>query len=107
MTVAPSAGPPGSSFAFSGSGFAPSAAVAFSMDGQALGQAQADQAGAFKVTLNTNASIPPATYTVVARQGARQASAQFAISGGGGPAPGGSGIYVTLAWTDPPAQANA
>jgi hypothetical protein len=108
MAVAPAAGPPGSSFTFSGSGFAPGATVDFSLDGQSLGQAAADTAGAFKVTLNTNPNIPPATYALTAMQGGRRASAQFTISGGGGgPAPSGNGIYVTLAWTDPPAQANA
>ena len=91
-----------------GLGFAPSATVDFGLDGQSLGQATADNAGAFKVTLNTNLNIPPATYTLVARQGTRQASALFKIIGGGGsPALGGNGIYVTLAWTDPQAQANA
>jgi hypothetical protein len=108
MRVAPAAGSAGTSFTFSGSGFAPSAAVDFSLDGQALGQATTDPAGAFEVTLNTNPNIPPATYTLAARQGTQQASAQFEITGvGGSPAPGGNGIYVTLAWTDPPAQANA
>jgi Subtilase family len=108
LTVAPAAGPPGSSFTFSGSGFAPSATVDFSLDGQALGRATADNAGGFRVTLNTNPNIPPATYTLAATQGDKRASAQFEITGGGGgPTPSGNGIYVTLAWTDPPAQANA
>jgi hypothetical protein len=107
MTVTPGAGPPGSSFRFSGSGFAPSATVDFSLDGQSLGQAAADTGGGFEVTLNTNPNIPPAIYTLAATQGSRRASAQFEIIGGGSPAPGGNGIYVTLAWTDPPAQASA
>jgi hypothetical protein len=108
MTVTPAKGPPGSSFTFKGSGFVPGATVEFSLDGQSLGQAAADTAGAFNITLNTNPNIPPATYIVIAKQDSRQASAQFEITGGGGgPAPGGNGIYVTLAWTDPPAQANA
>jgi hypothetical protein len=107
MTVTPEAGPAGSSFAFSGSNFAAGASVAFALDGQPLGQEVAEADGTFNVTLSTTASIPPGTYTLAASQGSSQASAQFQITGGASPGPSGSGIYVTLAWTDPPAQANA
>jgi hypothetical protein len=107
LTVTPQAGPAGSSFAFSGSNFAANASVAFALDGQPIGQEAADADGAFNVTLSTTDAIPPGTYTLVAAQGNAQASAQFQITGGGSSGPSGSGIYVTLAWTDPPAQANA
>ncbi|NJM07438.1 hypothetical protein HC891_16530, partial [Candidatus Gracilibacteria bacterium] len=43
--------------------------------------------------------------------GARRASASFEISGGGGGGggtpPSGNGLYITLVWTDPPAQPTA
>jgi hypothetical protein len=107
MTVDPATGRPGSSFRFSGSGFAPQAQVDFSLDGQAIGQATTDGSGGFVVTLNTNPDIPPATYTLLATQGGARAAAQFEITGGGGPAPSGTGLFVTLVWTDPPAQVNA
>jgi hypothetical protein len=107
MTVTPESGPAGSSFTFSGSNFAANTNVAFALDGQQLGQQVAEADGTFNVTLSTAATIPPGTYTLVAAQGGRQASAQFQITGGGSPGPSGTGIYVTLAWTDPPAQANA
>jgi hypothetical protein len=106
MTVEPEAGPPGTTFTFTGSGFQVGVPVSFSLDGNAIGQVTPEGFGGFVVTLNTQADIPPATYTLVATQGNAQASAQFQIIGGGGdPSPGG--LDITLVWTDPPAQANA
>jgi hypothetical protein len=108
MIVTPEAGPAGSSFTFSGSNFAAGASIAFALDGQSLGQEAANADGTFNVTLSTTGSIAPGRYTLAATQGSKQATAQFQItSSGGSPGPSGSGIYVTLAWTDPPAQTNA
>jgi hypothetical protein len=107
MTVDPATGGPGTAFRFNGSGFAPNAAVDFSLDGQALGQTDTDGGGSFAVTLSTDSDIAPGSYTFIATQGSARASAQFQITGGGGgggETPSGAGLYVTLAWTDPPAQ---
>ncbi|PDV97705.1 S8 family serine peptidase [Candidatus Chloroploca asiatica] len=113
MTVAPQTGAPGSGFVFQGRGFAPSQAIQFDLDGEAIGELAAGPDGTFEVALTTNPNIPPGTYTLRATQGQRQASAQFQITGSGGggggtePPPSGNGLYVTLVWTDPPAQASA
>jgi hypothetical protein len=107
ISVAPDSGAAGSSFTFTGGNFTPNTNIAFALDGQALGQQVAGADGSFSVTLTTAATIAPGTYTLTAAQAGKQASAQFQITGGASPGPSGSGIYVTLAWTDPPAQANA
>ena len=106
MTVTPKSGPAGSSFTFHGSNFASKPGVTFALDNQPIGQATVNADGTFAVTLNTATTIPPGTYTLVAAQGSRRASARFQITGGSS-GPSGNGIYATLAWTDPPAQANA
>lgn len=110
LTVSPSSGVAGSSFTFSGSNFSQNTAVQFSLDGQDLGQTTTDGSGGFVVNLNTQSTIPPGDYTLVASEGANTASASFTITGddgGGGDPPSGNGLYITLVWTDPPAQANA
>ena len=107
MSVSPTSGPPGSVFIFNGENFTPNEAVTFSLDGQSLGQLAADGSGRFQVQLTTQNNIAPGLYTLLATQGNKQASAQFQITGGGIPPQTGNGLYVTLIWTDPPAQANA
>lgn len=108
MTVAPTAGPPGTTFAFTGQNFTANTTVDFSLDGQAVGQMTANGSGGFVLNLNTNETIAPGTYVLQATQPNKQASAQFLITdGAGGGEPSGSGLYVTLVWTDPPAQASA
>jgi hypothetical protein len=111
MTVSPASGPAGTAFSFSGSGFAGGESVSFALDGQAVGAATPDGAGRFTVTLSTSPQIAPGSYTLEAAQGARRASASFAITGGqdpgGGTPPSGSGIHLTLVWTDPPGQPGA
>ena len=112
MSVTPESASPGSSFTFTGQNFSASQAVSFTLDGQSLGEATTDASGGFEVTLNTTTDIPPGVYTLEAVQGNARASAQFEITGGGGGGggggqPSGNGLYVTLAWTDPPAQVGA
>src|SRR5690606_23739834 len=67
--------------------------------------------GSFTITLSTSPQIAPGSYTLAATQGERRASASFTIIGGQGPGggtpPSGSGIHVTLVWTDPPGQPGA
>ncbi|MEM8532696.1 MAG: S8 family serine peptidase [Chloroflexota bacterium] len=111
MSVTPESGPPGTGFTFTGQNFTASQGVSFTLDGQSIGEATTDASGGFEVTLNTTTDIPPGSYTLEAVQGSVRASAQFAITdgggGGGGGQPSGNGLYVTLAWTDPPAQVGA
>jgi hypothetical protein len=106
MTVTPASGAPGANFTFHGTNFAANPSITFELDNQPLGEATAEANGTFDVTLKTSATIAPGTYTLVAKQANRSASARFQISGGGA-GPSGNGIYATLVWTDPPAQANA
>lgn len=108
MSVTPESGPQGSGFTFIGQNFTPSQSVHFTLDGQSVGEAATDVSGGFEVTLNTASDIPPGSYTLEAVQGSARASAQFEITGGGGGGqPSGNGLYVTLVWTDPPAQVGA
>lgn len=107
MSVTPAEGPPGTAFTFTGSGFAPSSAVRFTLEGSPTGETTTDAAGGFQVRLTTNPTIAPGTYTLEAAQGANRARASFQITGGGGSPPAGSGLSVTLAWTDPPGQPGA
>jgi len=107
LTVSPTSGPPGTSFQFTGQRFAPNASVSFSIDGQAAGQTQTDAAGAFVVTLNTTSETRPGAYTFTAAQGAQRATVEYRVTEGGGSPQSGSGLFVTLAWTDPPAQVGA
>ncbi len=110
LVVEPEAGAPGSAFVFTGSNFTPDTPVRFILDGQAVGELPTDGSGGFVATLTTRSTILPGTYTLLAQQNALQASAQFRIIGadsGQQPQPGGGGIYVTLVWVDPPANAAA
>ncbi len=122
LLVEPEAGTPGSAFVFTGSNFMPNTSVRFTLDGQAVGELPTDGSGGFVATLTTRSTILPGTYTLLAQQDALQASAQLAqqntlqasaqfriIGNGSGqqPQPGGGGIYVTLVWVDPPANAAA
>ena len=109
MSVTPTAGPPGTAFSFTGQGFTSGGAVNFSLDGQPVGQISADGSGNFKVQLTTQSTTAPGTYTLLAAQGNKQASAQFQIIGDNDndTPQTGNGLYVTLVWTDPPAQANS
>jgi subtilisin family serine protease len=108
MSVSPSSGVPGTAFNFSGSGFTASQPVEFLLDDQSLGTVDADEAGMFVVTLNTADTIPPGTYTLEAAQDGKRARATFQITGDGGGTPSsGNGLYITLVWTDPPAQPSA
>ncbi|MEM7031675.1 MAG: S8 family serine peptidase [Chloroflexota bacterium] len=112
MTVSPPSGVAGTNFEFTGTDFTPDALVTFVLDGQELGQAEADGSGGFVVTLSTETSAPAGTYILVAQEGVNAASAEFEITdsgdgGGDGETPSGSGLYITLVWTDPPAQTTA
>jgi subtilisin family serine protease len=109
LVVTPTVGPPGSTFTFTGQNFTPSQPVTITLDGQAAGQIQADGEGGVQLTLETAPTITPGTYALVLQQGSKQASAQFQITGdgGGGGTQSGGGIYLTLVWTDPPAQSFA
>jgi hypothetical protein len=104
MQVDPADGPPGTTFQFTGAGFAANQQVQFTLDGQSLGNTTTNGSGEFVVNLSTNPTIATGSYTLLASQGTRQASAQFSITDGGGTTPSGNGLYVTLVWTDPPAQ---
>lgn len=106
MSVTPLTGAPGTQFIFSGSGFVPDTAVSFSLAGSPIGEVNADSAGGFSVTLDTNPAITPGSYTLEATQGIRQASATFQITADNVPTTG-NGLAVTLVWTDPPGSPGA
>lgn len=107
LVVAPGSGAPGSTFVFNATGFTPNAQASVMLDGQTLGQVNMNSSGGAELTLQTKDTIPPARYTLSVVQGAKQASAQYEITGGTGDPISGNGLYVTLVWTDPPAQASA
>lgn len=109
LVVTPTVGPPGTTFAFAGQNFTPSQPVTIVLDGQTAGQTAADGNGKVQLTLETAPTIEPGTHTLLLQQGSKQASAQFQITGdgGGGGTQSGGGIYLTLVWTDPPAQSFA
>ncbi len=107
LVISPTAGTAGTTFTLIGSNWTPAQNVSFTLDGQTLGMSSADASGRFNVKMTTLGNMAPGSYTVEAIQGAKRASAQFQISSAPGPAPSGKGIYVTLVWSDPPAQANA
>jgi hypothetical protein len=107
LTVTPAVGPPGTTFTFAASDFTPNAPAAVSLDGQALGQVNIDATGKVTLTLATTGATAPAQYTLAVAQGAKSASARYEVTAGGGTPLTGQGLYVTLAWTDPPAQAAA
>ena len=107
LTVAPASGVPGTTFTFVASSFTPNTPADVALDGQALGQVNIDAAGSVTLTLSTTGSTAPARYTLAVTQGARSASAQYEVTAGSGAPLTGAGLYVTLAWTDPPAQSAA
>ena len=107
LTVAPASGPPGTTFTFVATNFTPGTPANVSLDGQALGEVNIDAAGTVTLTLSTTGSTAPARYTLAVVQGANSASAQYEVTAGSGTPLTGQGLYVTLAWTDPPAQSAA
>lgn len=108
LAVTPTVGPPGATFVFTGTNFSPGGTVTTILDGQTAGPIVADAVGNVEFTLETAATIAPGTHTLVLEQGNKRASAQFQITGeGGGGIQSGGGIYLTLVWTDPPAQSFA
>ena len=110
MTVTPETGPQGTEFQFVASNFISGTVATVQLDGQAIGEATPNAAGEIAMTLRTTTDTAPGTYTLAVQQGNKQASAQFAVTqasgggGGGGTEQTGSGLYLTLVWTDPPAQ---
>ena len=116
VTVSPAAAPAGSTFAFDAQNFAPSQTVDVALDGEVLGQLETDASGAVGIELTTGAGAPPGVYTLTVAQGGVSASARFEVTAGDGGGAGGDeagepasgrGLYVTLVWTDPPAQVTA
>jgi hypothetical protein len=100
-------GVPGATFVFTAENFTPSQSVAATLDGQPAAQITADATGQVQLTLETAPTIAPGTHTLLLQQGNKHASAQFQITGDGGGIQSGGGIYLTLVWTDPPAQSFA
>ena len=107
LVVAPAAGPPGTTFTFDAANFTASAAATVELDGQAIGQINIDAAGNAKLTLNTKSETAPGTYTIAVRQAEKRATAQYEVTSGGTAPQTGTGLYITLVWTDPPAQTAA
>lgn len=107
LTVTPASGPPGTTFTFAGRNFTASTPATVTLDGQALGEVTIDAAGNVTFTLTTSNQTAPAQYTLAVVQGARQASARYEVTSGGGAPVSGQGLYVTLTWSDPPAQSAA
>ncbi len=110
LVVAPSSGQPGATFVFTGTNFTASQGVVINLDGQPAGNTTADATGTVKLTLETSADVAKGFHTLLLQQGSKQASAQFEITGdggGGGGTQSGSGLFITLVWTDPPAQSFA
>ncbi|MBK8798846.1 MAG: S8 family serine peptidase [Anaerolineales bacterium] len=107
LTVTPASGPPSTTFTFVASNFTASSPATVSLDGQALGQVNIDAAGMVTLTLETRSDTAPAKYTLTVAQGAKNAAAQYEVTAGGGAPVSGAGLYVTLAWSDPPAQTAA
>jgi hypothetical protein len=107
LTVTPAAGPPGATFVFTGSNFTANTPAVVTLDGQAMGQVNIDAAGKVTLTLATLSDTAPANYTLALTQGSRVATAAYEVTPGGSTLLSGQGLYVTLVWTDPPAQAAA
>jgi hypothetical protein len=108
LTVSPTRGAPGTRFTFEGSGFKAYARVALSIDATPVGQTMADGSGRFEVALVSASDAAPGDYVMKAADGSKQATARFTITGGGTTTPQtGNGLYLTLVWTDPPAQAGS
>lgn len=108
LTVTPTSGPPGTTFTFEATNFTASTPANVTLDGKVIGQINISANGGAQLTLETKADATPGQYTLGVVQGEKQATAQYEVtSGGGGNPQTGSGLYVTLVWTDPPAQASA
>jgi hypothetical protein len=108
LTVTPTSGPPGTTFTFEATNFIASTPANVTLDGKVIGQITTNATGGAQLTLETKADATPGQYTLGVVQGEKQATAQYEVtSGGGGNPQTGSGLYVTLVWTDPPAQASA
>ncbi len=107
LSVDPASGPAGTKFTFTALNFTPVISAQVLLDGQVVGQITPEADGSIVLEVETQADTTPATYTLIIRQEDKEASASFAVTGGGGGGGGGqsgSGLYVTLVWTDPPAQ---
>jgi len=108
LTVAPTSGPPGTTFTFAAANFTANASADVTLDGKGIGQITINAAGSAQLTLETKPDATPGQYTLGVVQGDKQATAQYEVTGGGGGNPQtGAGLYITLVWTDPPAQASA
>lgn len=107
LTVTPTAGPPGTTFTFDAANFTPSTPADVLLDGKVVGQITIDATGSAKLTLETKADTVPGQYTLAVSQDQKQATAQYEVTSGGTNPQTGSGLYVTLVWSDPPAQAAA
>ncbi len=108
LTVTPTSGPPGTTFTFEAANFTASTPANVTLDGKVIGQININAAGGAQLTLETKANATPGQYTLGVVQGDKQATAQYEVTGGGGGNPQtGAGLYITLVWTDPPAQASA
>lgn len=107
LTVTPTAGPPGTTFTFDAANFTASTPADVLLDGKTIGQVTIDATGGAKLTLETKADTAPGQYTLAITQGQKQATAQYEVTSGGTNPQTGSGLYITLVWSDPPAQASA
>ena len=107
LAVTPAAGPPGTTFVFTGNNFIANTPATVTLDGQTVGEVNIDAAGNVTLTLATISNTAPANYTLALTQGSRVATAAYEVTPGGSTILSGQGLYVTLVWTDPPAQAAA
>lgn len=107
LSVTPTSGPPGTAFVFQAQNFTPDTAADVVLDGQVLGQVTLGATGSTTLTLETANDVAPGAYTLALMQGEKQASAQYTITGGGEAPQSGTGLYLALTWTDPPAQVAA
>jgi hypothetical protein len=107
LTVTPASGPAGASFTFNAENFTSDESAEVILDGRSVGQVEMGATGAVQLTLETALDTAPGIHTLTVRQQAGEASAQFTITAGGGGGQSGTGLHVTLAWTDPPAQSSA
>ncbi len=107
LSVTPASGPPGTAFVFEAQNFTPDTAANVVLDGQVLGQVTLDATGSTQLTLETANDVAPGAYTLAIVQGEKQASAQYTVTSGGDAPQSGTGLYLALTWTDPPAQTSA
>ena len=107
LTVAPASGPPGTVFTFVGQ------QLHAEYPCRRLARRPGAGPGEYRCHRHRHADLvdhrntAPARYTLAVDQGARSASAQYEVAAGSGTPLTGQGLYVTLAWTDPPAQSAA